>query len=120
MQINLKGFSILLYHIPLVCMVTFYTKLIIHIKKSSILNLEQRSENNDNENKNLCFNFGTTQVQRYSNQSSILLNKINYNNKNTVLKPNNFHSKHNIDNYKVNNFFNFLITVIKFKKDKII
>lgn len=31
---------IIIYHIPLVCMVVFYTKLIIHIKKSSLNNLE--------------------------------------------------------------------------------
>ena len=32
--------SIVLYWFPLICMVTFYTKLIIHIKKSSLNNLE--------------------------------------------------------------------------------
>ncbi|CAF0834203.1 unnamed protein product [Brachionus calyciflorus] len=37
---------ILIYHIPLICMVVFYTKLIIHIKKSSLNSLES-NENID-------------------------------------------------------------------------
>lgn len=34
---------VIIYHIPLICMVVFYTKLIIHIKKSSLNNLECES-----------------------------------------------------------------------------
>lgn len=31
------GLCLYLYHIPLVCMVTFYTRLIVHIRKSSLM-----------------------------------------------------------------------------------
>lgn len=45
---------VIIYHIPLICMVVFYTKLIVHIKKSSLNNLESegsylaKSKNNLN------------------------------------------------------------------------
>jgi hypothetical protein len=54
---------VLLYHIPLVCMVTFYTKLIVHIKRSLATNLESAADhvnmsfssanNNNNNNGNI-------------------------------------------------------------------
>ena len=46
------GLSVLLYHVPLVCMVTFYTKLIIHIRQSALLNLNQYQP----AKKSQCFN----------------------------------------------------------------
>ncbi|RNA40681.1 histamine H1 receptor [Brachionus plicatilis] len=44
---------VIIYHIPLICMVVFYTKLIIHIKKSSLSSLECESSNTAKRNKNL-------------------------------------------------------------------
>lgn len=41
--------SVILYHIPLICMVTFYTKLIIHIKRSSMKNLSSQALNGKND-----------------------------------------------------------------------
>ena len=37
--------SVILYHLPLICMVTFYTKLIIHIKSSSLNYLSNQTLN---------------------------------------------------------------------------
>ena len=37
------GLCVFVYHIPLICMVTFYTKLIVYIKNSSSTNLESSS-----------------------------------------------------------------------------
>ena len=37
-----------LYHIPLICMVTFYTKLIIHINDSSMYQIDDNNMNNCN------------------------------------------------------------------------
>jgi hypothetical protein len=41
------AFCILLYHIPLICMVTFYSKLIIHIKKSFNKNFDSTIMSDD-------------------------------------------------------------------------
>ena len=62
------GLSVFLYHIPLICMVTFYTKLIIHIKDTSSLNTPQNKQQQaaNNHNENLEYELKYQQKERHS------------------------------------------------------
>lgn len=74
--------SIALYHIPLFCMVTFYTKLIIHIKKSSNNNMDFLHEN-VSLNSSVC---GRNQKEKISNNNSLVLRCNSAANSKTSLK----------------------------------
>ena len=61
------GLSVILYHVPLVCMVTFYTKLIIHIKNTSV-SWNENAENDELENKKgRYFDKNNAKVSRSNN-----------------------------------------------------
>ena len=65
---------ILLYHIPLICMATFYTKLIVHIRKSLKSNLESIDNLNkisNNTNKYSHYYQYNVQVKRFQSQIDI-------------------------------------------------
>ncbi len=90
--------SIILYHIPLICMVTFYTKLIVHIKKSSLNNLEL--------NENLSFKntsiYSQTKIKIksniHSNRNSLILGGTsNNNNGDNLIELNNGSSQNSLN-----------------------
>ena len=92
---------ILLYHIPLIFMVVFYTKLIIHIRKSSNNNLDldnaSLNTNNLSCNKNKHMN-------QYNNNSLILKKATKSNSK--IIDDNNELNGVLLDNERLNsNFF---------------
>ena len=77
--------SVILYHIPLICMVTFYTKLIIHIKKSSLQNLEL------NEN----FSYQTSNFSQNRVQNKQIIDSKRFTHSNVGDGEISIHSNHN-------------------------
>ena len=106
--------SILLYHLPLICMVTFYTKLIVHIKKSSSKNLSNQALNQELESHTLSssskrFALNETSYHDYIYRQIYSLNRKSINNISnnnyTKLYLNNSPTETTINNNK-NDFVN--------------
>jgi hypothetical protein len=92
---------VFLYHIPLICMVTFYTKLIIHIKKSSVNQLDFSSNNKQQSNSN-HLNCMRYQASLNSNRNSLCRNSL-YNEKSVT---NNYYYSNNNNNIEENDIRN--------------
>lgn len=105
---------VFLYHIPLICMVTFYTKLIIHIKKSSVNQLDfssNKKQQNNNSNHLNCMRY---QASLNSNRNSLCRNSL-YNEKSVT---NNYYYSNNNNNIEEDDIRNENSLVVESKGNR--